>query len=244
MTTSGLYNFGLSNSGTIFEAFDRAGIRPAMIDRHMMQSARNSLNLELLSWSNETFNFWKTTSGTINLITGQATYLLPVNLVTLEELYLTQVNGNGPGVNSDRIMTPMERTQYSEIPNKLQPGNPTSYWFQMVIPPQVTIWQPPQAGFASPTYVLSWYGLQQIQDATLSPNESPDIAVRASDALCARLTLRLAEKFGPNNPAERSMMIKEKAALAQVAWDNLQRRDQEPGPTTMRMNTEAYRRMM
>ena len=243
MATSGLFNFGLSNSGTIFEAFDRISIRPPMVDRHMMASARNSLNLELLSWSNESWNYWKTTSGTINLVVGQATYLLPANLVTLEELYLSQVNGNGAGVNADRIMTPMERTQYSEIPNKLQTGNPTSYWFQMVIPPQVTIWETPQAGFASPNYILSWYGLQQIQDATLSGGENPDIAVRASDALCARLTLRLAEKFGPSSPAERAALIKEKGALAEIAWENLQRRDQEPGPTTFRMNTEAYRRM-
>ena len=240
MTTSGTYNFQLANASVILEAFDRIEIRPPMIDRHMLESARRSLNLEVLSWSNETFNYWKLTNGTINLVVGQATYTLPPNLVTLEELYYTQVNGLGSNVNSDRIMTPIERTQYSQIVNKLQPGIPTQYWFQMLIVPQITIWMVPQTGQAAPNFVLNWYGLQQIQDATYASGETPDIHYRATDALCARVALRLAEKFGPADPSAKMALMKEKAALADMAWNNLQRRDQEPGPTSIRLNTSSY----
>src|SRR4051812_28959699 len=155
MASSGTYNFALPNSGVIYEAFDRIQKRPTEVDRHMLLSARMSLNLELLSWSNETFNFWKTTSGSISLVAGQAAYLLPANLSTLEELYYSQVNGLGPGVNSDRIMVPMERTQYAELTNKLQPGIPTQYWYLMSAPQQtVTVWQVASAAPATPGHRL------------------------------------------------------------------------------------------
>lgn len=233
MTSSGLYDFQLSNASVILEAFDRIEVHPPQIDRHMMESARRSLNFELLSWSNETWNFWKTTGGTIPLVAGQATYTLPLNLVTLEELYYSMVDGGGAGIDSDRIMVPIERTQYAQIVNKLQGGIPTQYWFQMLLVPQVTIWMVPQAGQSAPRFVLNWYGLQQIQDATLSSGETPDIHYRATDALCARLAARLAEKFRPDQ-------LKDKMALADIAWNNLQRRDQEPGPTSLRFNISSY----
>jgi hypothetical protein len=209
----------------------------------MLLSARVSLNLELLSIQNETFSFWKTTSGTIPLVATQPTYTLPANLVTLEELYYTNVNGLGAGVNNDRIMVPMERTQYAQLVNKLQGGIPTSYWFQMTIPQQVTIWEVPLAGQAGPNYVLNWYGLQQIQDANLGGGETPDIAYRAYDALCARMALRLCEKFGPADPAAKSGLMKEKAALADIAWNNLQRRDQEKGTTKISLDVSSYARI-
>lgn len=234
MATSGTYNFALPNSGVIYEAFDRVQKRPSEVDRHMLLSARTSLNLELLSWSNETFNFWKTTNGTIPLVAGQATYTLPANLSTLEELYYSHVNGLGAGINSDRIMVPMERTQYAELTNKLQGGIPTQYWYDMSAPQQqVTVWMVPLAGQAAPNYVLNWYGLQQIQDANLGSGENPDIAYRAYDALCARVAMRLAEKFAPDK-------LKDKAALADIAWNNLQRRDQGKGNTVIRPNVSVW----
>lgn len=236
MTTSGTFNFQLANSGIVYEAFDRISKRPSEVDRHMLLSARVSLNLELLSWSNESYQFWKTTSGTIPLVAGQATYTLPTNLVTIEELLYTQVGGIGVGVNNDRLMVPMERTQYAQIVNKLQGGIPTTYWFQMTIPQQVTVWEVPLAGQDGPNYVLNWYGLQQIQDANLGGGETPDIAYRAYDALCARMAMRLAEKFAPEK-------LKEKADLAAIAWDNLQRRDQEKGPTRISLNVSSYMRI-
>ncbi len=124
-TTSGLFTFRLSNSGVVFEAFDRIGKRPPQIDRHMLASGRLSLNLELLDWSNLGWNYWKTTSGTINLAANQPTYQLPANLVTIEELYYTTVGGLGVDINSDRMMVPITRTQYAAVVNKLQPGIPT-----------------------------------------------------------------------------------------------------------------------
>src|SRR5579864_2115625 len=130
-TSSGSFNFGMGNVSVMLEAFDRLSIPFPEINSHMMLSARTSLNLEFIDWENEGWNYWKTTSGTINLQPNVPTYTLPTNLVTIEEVYYTTVNAFGSGVNSDRIMVPIQRTQYAEITNKLQPGIPTQYWAQM-----------------------------------------------------------------------------------------------------------------
>jgi hypothetical protein len=241
MPSSGLYTFQLPTAGVLFEAFDRIQKRPTEVDRHMLISARASLNLEFIKWENAGFNFWKTTSGTINLVVNQPTYTLPANLVMLTELYYTQVNGDGTGVNQDRIMVPIERTQYAAVVNKLQQGIPTQYWFQMLTVPQITIWEVPFVG--APQYVLNWYGLQQMQDANIANGETPDIPRRAIEALCARMALRLCEKFGPAQPQARQEMMLEKKAIADDAWNDMTRRDQEPGVTTFNPNVSGYARM-
>lgn len=241
--SSGTWNYGQTTAGLVLEAFDRIQLRPAMLEPHHFASARQSLNLELLSWSNEGFNFWETAAGTIPLVPNQATYTLPTNLVTITEMFYSQVNAGGAGVNQDRIMVPITRTQYAQIVNKLQPGIPTQYWFQMLYVPQVTIWEVPQAGQVAPGYVLGWYGLQQIQDANIGGVEAPDVHYRALDALTARLTFRLAEKFIPQTAPTRTQLLQEKKMLADDAFDKMARRDQEPGVTQIRPNISAYGRI-
>jgi hypothetical protein len=234
MASSGLYNFGLSNAGILIEAFDRIGIEPQAITRHRMNSARTSLNLELSTWSNKGFNFWELASGTINLVADTATYTLPPQLAMLTDLWYSNVNGGGAGVNQDRIMVPITRDVYAMLTNKLQQGIPTQYWFQMLLTPQITIWQVPNIG--APNYVLGWYGLSQIQDANLGSGETPNIHYRAQEALVAGCTVRLAEKFMPARLAEKKQLFTE-------AWDDMARRDQEPGAITYRPDFSAWSRL-
>lgn len=243
MASSGTWNFQLSNTAIIFDAFDRIQVNPETIDQRKMRSAGVSLNLELLEWSNRGFNFWETTSGTIALAVNQATYQLPANLVVMTELYYTVVNGGGAGINQDRFMVPMTRTEYAQVTNKLEPGVPTRYWFQMLRPPQVTVWEVPQSGQVAPEAVLSWYGLQQIQDANPSMAETPDVAYRAIEALITGMALRLCEKFGPSEPQARTAMMTEKKMLADNAWNNMVRRDQEPGDILIRPGVHVYGRL-
>lgn len=237
-TSSGTYLFSPSNYSVLIEAFDRCRIRPAELTRHHMNSGRLSLNLELSDWSNSGINLWKVTAGVINLVAGIATYSLDQSIETLTEVYYTQVNGDGTGQNNDRIMVPVTRTQYAMIPNKLTQGTPTQYWLQMLAIPQVTLWQVPQQG--APNYVVSWYGLQRMQDANLGDGETPDVVYRAYEALCARMALRLLTKFGPEDPAKFAALrtvLKEEAV---VAWENFQTRDQETGPLIIRPAVGSY----
>lgn len=233
-SSSGTFDFGLTNGSLITEAFDRINIEPPQITRHRLMSARTSLNLLFIEFENQGFNFWKTTGGTIPLVVNQAVYTLPTNLVTLEEVWYSNVNGGGAGVNQDRILTPMTRTDYAQRTNKLQQGIPTQYWFQMIAPPQLTLWQVPSIG--APSYVVNWYGLQQMQDANLGGGEAPDVLRRSWDALCAGMAKRLAQKFAPSLYAARKDDFAE-------AWGAMTRRDQEPGPTTYQVNPSIWARM-
>lgn len=232
-TPSGTSTFNLSDTMIVLEAFDRIQIRGPAITRHHLHTAKISLNLELQRWGNLGINLWKEVTGqVIPIVAGQATYPLPPNLITLTEMYYTTVNGDGAGYNNDRIMTPITRTQYAMIPNKLQPGQPTQYWFQRLQAPQVTIWQPPTQ--QAPAYVITWNGLLQIQDAGLGSGQTPDLVYRAFDALCAAMAHRLSVKFSP--PPIQQM----RKAEAVEAWNDFTTNDQELGAMIMAPNLAGY----
>ncbi len=237
-TTSGTFGFAPSNASVLFEAFDRIRIRPPLVDRHMLASGRMSMNLELLDWSNTGFNLWKEVSGTIPLVPATATYDMPVNLVTVSEMYYSTVNGDGSGVNEDRIMVPITRTQFAMIPNKLQQGQPTQFWFQMLYQPLVTFWQVPFVG--APNYVMNWFGLQQIEDVGIATGEIPDVIYRGLEAFTAKLALRLFDKFGPNDPNMAALMLRRLTTAADAAWANFLTRDQETGPLLIQPNVGVY----
>lgn len=232
--SSGTFNFLLTNGSVIVEAFDRLQIRPTDIDRHMMVSARTSMNLEFVEWEDAGFNFWKTASGSIDLVVGQPTYTLPTNLVTLEEMWVSTVDANGTGVDQDRILVPITRTAYAALTNKMQRGIVSQFWFQMLTIPQVTLWQVPAIG--APTAVLRWYGLQQMEDASVAGGEAPNVPRRAYEALICGMTRRLAEKFAP---AQYDAKLK----IFEGAWERMTRRDQEPGPISYVSNVGVYGHM-
>ena len=238
--SSGTYGFALSNGEIVFEAFDRCGIRPAAVDRHMLLSARTSMNLELLDWSNRGGpNLWEIVSGTIDIASGTQTYTLPTNVVTVTEVYLSQVNANGAGVNSDRIMTPLTRTQWAMLPNKAQLGTPTQFWYEMLATPQINFWANPNVSY--PTYVVNYFALQRIQDANIAGGETPDVVYRGLEALCSGLAVRLWGKFGPkDNPAMWGALREALKEEAKTAWDNFASRDQEMGPQLIQPNVGVY----
>lgn len=260
---SGTYSYSLTNSGLIYEAFDRIKIRGPEITRHHLLSARQSLALALISWSNRGINLWRMTGGTINLAAGQELYAIPPSIVALTEVWYSQpdgtqttyltdgygnlvLDGNGQPIvltggsasgnnTTDRMMAPITREQYASIPNKYQVGTPTQYWFQRLVQPSLTIWQVPATG--APTYVLRWYGLQQIMDAQIAGGETPNVVNRAIDALVAEMAHRLATKF-----SDRTTEMDRKADAAE-AWQLFAANDTEAGPMIMRPNLSGYARM-
>jgi hypothetical protein len=193
------------------------------------------LNLELVDWSNQGFNLWKEVSGTINLVPGQATYTLPITLITVTDLWFRIVDPSISGESdTDRYMVSLTRQEYAAIPNKNTQSWPTSYWFQRLLIPQVTLYQVPVAG--APSYVCMWNGLAQIQDANVGNAETPDVPYRAYEALCACMAKRLAEKFAPSRLAE-------KTALATQAFGRFAMNDSEIGVRGFYPNVSPYTRI-
>lgn len=95
MTTSGTYDFELSNADIVLEAFDRCEIRPPAITGTHMISAKRSLNLELQRWSNVGVNLWCVDLIVIPLVQGVPTYDIPQETVCLLDVYLRQFQLSG-----------------------------------------------------------------------------------------------------------------------------------------------------
>lgn len=200
MATSGTYDFGMSNSSVLLEAFDRCKIRPTAVTRDQILSGGRSMNLELISWANRGVNLWKVESFTIQLVAGQAAYTagagvtnIPARTISFLDVYYSLLNAGGAGINIDRIMIPMSRSVYDELSNKLQPGVPTMYWFNKLLSPTLTLYQPPLQGY--PTAQISGHLLSRLQDSNLGGAQNPDVDTLALDALCAGLARRLGTKF-------------------------------------------------
>jgi hypothetical protein len=235
MTTSGTYAFEMANAQLLSEAFDRIQIRGPALTRSHLTSAHQSLNLELARWGNAGINLWKVTSGTINLVTGTATYPLPQQMELLTDLTYRTVGGSSAQDDTDRYMMTLTRQQYAMMPAKGTLGVPTQYWFQRLPVPQITLYPVPASG--APDYILVWYGLLRMEDASPTGGQTPDIPYRAYDALCAALAHRLAIKF-----SEPGVVAARKADAAE-AWSEFTANDQEVGSALMAPNVGMYGRL-
>jgi hypothetical protein len=235
-------NFGLSNGMLVLEAFERLGIDDPQIVRNKIRTATISLQLELQRFGSPArgINLWNVLENqVINLVEGQATYPIADNILAITDMWYSTINGNGAGYNLDRILTPITRQQYSQIPNKLQPGTPTQWWFQKLPDQQVTIWQPPSQ--AAPNYLIFYNALQRIDDANLGSGETPDVAYRALDAVCARLAYRLVKKVIPRQ--EWATVLPAMKADKEEADADFFTEDQEDGPMIIQPNVAPYGRL-
>lgn len=196
MTTSGTYGFDPALGELTIHAFNLCGLRgPSLLQEHM-QSARMASNLLLSRWSNQGVNLWKVDLVTVPLVTGQATYSVPGNTVTMLDAYVTN---DQTGENIDRIIMPISRTEYASYPNKEQQGFPTVFWFDRLISPSVTLWPVPNVDNGPST--LSYYRVTQIEDANLQNGLTVDIPYLWMEAFAYGLATRLAQIWAPDKVA-------------------------------------------
>ena len=125
MPTSGTSVFNLDLNNLIEEAFERCGSE--LRTGYDLKTARRTLNLLTIEWSNRGINLWTIEQGTIPLVTGQAIYPVPVDTIQLLDTVIRQNPGtlNQTDINISNIAEPT----YSSIPNKLTQGRPIQYWF-------------------------------------------------------------------------------------------------------------------
>ena len=125
MATSGTSIFNLDLNNLIEEAFERCGSE--LRSGYELRSARRSLNLLTIEWSNRGINLWTMEQGTIPLVTGQAIYPIPTDTIQL----LDTVVRTNPGTlnQSDINISNIAEPTYSSIPNKLAQGRPIQYWY-------------------------------------------------------------------------------------------------------------------
>jgi hypothetical protein len=193
MATTGTYAFNPSLGELTLYAYNLIGIRNTAIVQEHLEAARMAANLLCANWSNRGVNLWAVDLVTVPLVAGQTTYSVDSNTVMILDAYMTIDNGNSDPI--DRIILPISRTEYASYPNKEQQGFTTTYWFDRLISPTVTLWPVPDGTSAQ---YLKYYRVRQIQDSALQGATQVEIPFLWLDAFAYGLAARLAVIWSPD----------------------------------------------
>ena len=212
MTTSGTTSFNLDLAELVEEGFERCG--KELRSGYDLKTARRSLNLLTVEWSNRGINLWTIEQGVIPVYQGVITYDLPADTIDLlDHVIRTGAGQNQMDININRI----SEATYSTIPNKNATGRPIQVWINRqsgatypstgVKYPQINVWPAPDQGsIASPYYYFVYWRLRRIQDAGNAVN-TQDIPFRFINAMVAGLAYYLSIKL-PDVDPNRIPMLK------------------------------------
>lgn len=192
MTTSGTYAFAPSMGELVLYAFNVAGLRNTSLVQEHYQSARMATNLLLANWANRGVNLWAVDLVTVPLVQGTATYTVDPSTVVMLDAYMRIDDGNSQPI--DRIILPISRTEYASYPNKEQQGFTTTFWYDRLISPNVTLWPVPDGTSAQ---YLMYYRVRQIQDANFTSGQNVEIPYLWLEAFATALAFRLAMIWNP-----------------------------------------------
>lgn len=147
-------------------------------------------NLMQVEWSNKGPNLWTVSEFVIPTVQGVATYQIPQQTIMVLNATIGTVASDG--TQTEIVITSLSRTEYASYPIKTTQGRPTSYWFDRLIAPTITLWPVPDN-----VYNLNVWLFSQVQDASVQGAGSFQIPYRWLDAACAGLAWRLARHYAP-----------------------------------------------
>jgi hypothetical protein len=215
MTTSGVANFTLDLTEIVEEAFERVGSE--MRTGYDLRTARRSMNLLFADWANRGLNMFTYEQGSIVLVPGTATYLLPDDTVDLLE-HVIRTGAGSASTQADLTITRISVSTYATIPNKLQQARPIQVWIERLNTPRFTVWPVPDN---SQTYTFVYWRLRRIQNAGEGVN-TMDMPFRFLPCMVAGLAYYLALKVPGGT--ERLQVLK---AQYDEAWDLASSEDRE-----------------
>ena len=198
MATSGTTAFNLDLNQLVEEAFERCGAE--LRTGYDLRTARRSLNLLTIEWSNRGINLWTVEESSFPMVQGTGTYDLPTDTIDILDFVIRTNDGssNQQDISMSRIAEPT----YATIPNKNTQGRPLQvYVNRQAEVPNITVW--PLPNNASYTFVY-WY-LRRIQDAGNGVN-TQDIPFRFLPCMVAGLAFYLSQKLP--NALDRMQMLK------------------------------------
>jgi hypothetical protein len=211
MATSGTYEFGSSSAPSLGElviySYNMIGIRGTSLLQEHMEAARMASNLMLGRWSSQGVNLWAVDLVTVALVQGTATYNVDENTIVMLDAYVTTGTGTS---EINRVIMPIRRTEYASYPNKTQQGFPTTFWFDRLLSPTVTLWPVPDGNEVS----LSYYRVRQVQDANLNNGQTVEIPAYFLEAFAYGLAHRLATIWAPDKVQMLKPMADEAYAIA------------------------------
>ena len=202
--TSEATEFNPQIDDIIEEAFERTGVRGTRTG-YQLRSARRSLNIMFQEWGNRGVHLWKVKLAKVPLVEGLAEYNFasdstnfPDDLDTVLEAYYR--NNSDTTAPVDIALTKIDRSAYSQTPNKLAKGTPSQYYVERKLNPSVFLYTTPSSSVSSTTtpsnFQFCFYYLAKIQDAGAYTNTS-DIVNRFYPCMMSGLAYYLSQKYSP-----------------------------------------------
>lgn len=185
MTTSGTYTYNPSLGELVLYAYNLVDVRNTALTQEHFFTARHASNMLLSNWSNQGVNLWAVDLVTTPLVAGQSTYSVDADTVMILDAYITISQGS---TNTDRIILPVSRTEYASYPNKEQQGFSTTYWFDRLLSPTISLWPVPD----SSDNTLKYYRVRRLQDSNFAGGETVEIPYLWLEAFAYGLAMRLA----------------------------------------------------
>lgn len=193
MTTSGLtsFGYGTENEDLITEAWERCGRDPSELTPVIGRSALRSLNLMFTDWANLGPNLFAIDEQFISLVSGTTSYTIPQDTVDVLQVLVEQTVASAP---QDLTIGRISRSEYFALPNKTQTGErPTQFYLERTVIPVMYLWPVPD----NSTRTVKYYRMRMLQNIG-ALSQTPDVANRWLDAVCAGLAARLAVKYAPD----------------------------------------------
>jgi hypothetical protein len=225
MTTSGTTSFNLSIDEIVEESYERIGIRSN--SGYDIKSARRSLNILFSEWSNRGVHLWKVELNEIAMVSGQAAYAVPSNVSDVLEAYISSSSGTPGTTTNDLTLSKIDRSAYAALPNKGTTGQPSQYYVDRQVTPEIYLYQTPD--LSTYTY-LKYYSINRIEDAGAYTNNA-DVVYRFIPGMCAGLAYYLSQKRSP----ERVDMLK-------MAYEDEMKRalDEDGSRTSLYIAPQSY----
>ena len=211
---------------TVLYSYGLCGIRRTSLTQSHFEDARIATNIMMGRWSADGVNLWAVDLQTIPLVQGCSTYPVPYSTIVILDAYCTINNGQQ---ESDRIMSPISRTEYASYSNKKQQGFPTVFWMDRLLSPTVTLWPTPNGQ----QKCFKYYRLRQIQDSNLQNGQNVEVPIYFLEAYAFGLGYRLALSWAP----DRVPVLK---PLADEAWGVATRQNVEQSMVYISPATSSY----
>jgi len=207
--TSETTEFNPQIDEVIEEAFERTGVKGTRTG-YQLRSARRSLNIMFQEWGNRGVHLWKVKLAKVPLVEGQAEYNFasdstnfPQDIDTVLEGYYR--NNSTTTAPQDIALTKIDRSAYSQTPNKLAKGTPSQYYVERKLNPSIFLYTTPSSSVSSTTtptsFQFCFYYLSKIQDVGAYNNTS-DVVNRFYPCMMSGLAYYLSQKYSPEMSQE------------------------------------------
>lgn len=192
---------------SVLYAYGACGVRRTALTQQHFEDARMATNMMMSAWSARGVNLWQVDLQTIALKKGCSTYDVPSNTIVMLDAYITLNSGTGA---IDRLILPISRTEYASYANKNSQGFPTTFWFDRLLAPTVTLWPVPDGTQST----FKYYRLRQTQDSVLAGGKGVELPVYFLEAYNLGLAYRLALIWAPDRAPALKALADEAYAFA------------------------------